>query len=125
APLEEGFEHFPLGARLPALGFAECVDEDVKWPFGGDARVELAHRARGAVARVGEQRQAARGTFVVDLLKRFGRQVHLAADFEMTWSSGFEGERDRTHGLQVGGDVLALGTVAARRADAEASLLVP
>ena len=82
-PLEKGFEHLPLRARLPTFSLTQGIDEHVEWAPGRNPRIKLAHRPRGAVARIGEQRLTASSSFVVDLLKCGSRQVHLAAHFHM------------------------------------------
>ena len=68
-PFAEGLQHLPLGPRLPSLGLAERINEHIQRSPRGNARVELANRSGGAIARVGEQRQSVGRALVVDLLK--------------------------------------------------------
>ena len=123
-PLAKRFEDLPLRPRLPTLSLAQGIDEHVEWPFRGDARVELADRSRGAVARVGEQRLPGGGAFVVDLLERRLRQIHLTPHLEIRRRTVVQRERHAANRPQVGGDVLALRAIAACGANAEAAPLV-
>ena len=118
----------PIGRGNGAFDCAHAVAEEVERPGRGDGRVELFERARGGVARVGEQRFFGPGAPVVQLPERgFGKE-DFAAHFEprrrRVRPLGEQGQRNRAHGLQVGGDVFARDAVPARRADGERAVRI-
>ncbi len=81
------------GERLADL--APGVGEELERPRGGDARVELAQRAGGEVARIGEGRLAGLGLAGVQRAKIGVAHVDLAARFEdpLARRSGGSGRR--------------------------------
>ena len=123
SPAGQGAAQVPIGRGNGAFDCAHAVAEEVERAGRGDGRVELFERARGSVARVGEQRFFGLGAPVVQLPERgFGKE-DFAAHFEpRRWRFrplGEQGQRNRADGLQVGGDVFARDAVPARRTDGE------
>ena len=80
AELSEPLHRLPVrGRSLRVLHPTQLVDPDVEAPGRGDARVELAQRACGGVARVREQRFARRFALLVHPSEGVAREVDLAA----------------------------------------------
>src|SRR5258707_5807014 len=103
-----------LGNRLADL--AERVAEELERPPGGDLGIELAQRAGGGVARIGEDRLAPGLARLVH--REEGRLLHidLAAYLHRRGSAALQTlrqPRDRAQGFR---DFLGLGAVAARGA---------
>jgi hypothetical protein len=114
-----------VGQRdLRPLDPAQPVHVDIQRAAGGDPRVKLAHRARGGVARVGEERQPLAGPVLVQLLEALAGQEHLAADLEPGREIAPKGERNAPDGPQVLRDVLAAVAVPARGAGDKLAALV-
>ncbi len=115
------------GARL-----APAMREEAQRALCGDARVLLAERARGGVARVGELARLLAGLRGVREQAGVERgevglcHVHLAADLEDRGEGGLSAERLRDVGdrADIGGDVLAdLPVAAGERLDQPAVLV--
>ncbi len=127
-------EDLVLALRVGTVAPAELVHEDLERASGGDGRVLLAHGAGGSVTGVrveGEGLAALAFPFFVLLadrrVHRFEtalRHVDLAADFEALGERAVERLRNRADRAEVGGDVLALASVAAGSALNEAPVLV-
>ena len=101
-----------LGERLADL--APGVGEKGERTPRGDARIELAQRTGGGVARIGEGRLARRGLPGVQRGEIGMAHVDFAARLENA-RRALQAVRDRLDRAHVGGDVLALEAVAARR----------
>ena len=112
-----------VAGELDPLVAADPVAPDRERPRGGDPGVELADRAGGRVAGVGERRLAGRGALLVELGERAAREVDLAADLD-SLGRVVDPQRDRPDRAQVLGHVLADHAVAARRAADELAALV-
>ena len=112
-----------MGGEVEAAGGADPVAPDRERPFGGERRVELADRAGGRVARVGEGRLAGLGAALVERLEVGDRQVDLAAHFDQL-RRVVDPQRDRPDRAQVLGHVLADPAVAAGRAADQDAVLV-
>ena len=110
-------------AEVEAAGGADAVAPDRERPLGGELRVELADRAGGGVARVGEGGLAGRGAALVQGFEVGDRQVDLAAHLDQL-RGVVDPQRDRLDRAQVVGDVLADAAVAAGRAAGEDAVLV-
>ena len=110
-------------ARSRPLDRADPVAPDRERPFGGERRVELADRAGGRVARVGEGRLARLGAALVQRLEGGDRQVDLAAHLDQR-RRVLDAQRDRPDRAQVLGHVLADPAVAAGGAADEHAVLV-
>jgi hypothetical protein len=76
------FERVVMGLEPDPLDRPDAVAPDRQRPRGGDARVELADRARRRVARVGVDGLAGVGTLLVELGEPTQREEHLAADLQ-------------------------------------------
>src|SRR5438067_74227 len=101
--------------RLRRAGGVERVRDRLQVAAGGHVGVDLAHAARGGVARVDEPRLARGLHLAVELLEARDREVDLTPDLEHVGQAlgrrDVQGDAaDRAH---VGGDVLARGAVAA------------
>ena len=98
---------------------AELVDEEGQRSGGGDARVELAQRARRGVARIDEERLALLLPAGVDAGEVGAAEEDLAPHLQPGGQGGRPGrrgselERQRAQGAEVGGDVLPHLAVAA------------
>ena len=112
-----------MAGRVEAAHRAEPVAPDRERPFGGERRVELADRAGGRVARVGEGRLAGLGAALVQRFEVGDRQVDLAAHFDQL-GRVLDAQRDRADRAQVAGHVLADPPVAAGRAAGQHAVLV-
>ena len=82
ATLAQPLDLLAVGGEVEALGRADPVAPDRERPFGGEVGVELADRAGGRVARVGEGRFARLGAPFVQRLEVGDRQVDLAAHLD-------------------------------------------
>ena len=109
--------------KLEPLGDADRVAPHRQRPLGGERRVELADRPRGAVARVHERREPGLGAPLVERGEVRQRHVDLAADLEQR-RRVVDPQRDRADRAQVVGDVLADLAVAARGAAHEHAVAV-
>ena len=98
---------------------APGIGKEAQWPGGGDRRVQLAQRAGGGVARVGEYLAAGLSLPLVQRGEVGAGHVDLAAHLADRRSAG-NPVRDVLQRAQVGGDVLAGEAVAAGGADGEA-----
>ena len=78
-----------VGEALTEL--APAVGEETQGARGGDARVFLAERTGGGIARVGENLAARRFLPLVQRLEVGFRHVHFAADFEDMFPGGGRG----------------------------------
>ena len=71
-------QHLLMAGELPSLHVAHPVEPGGERPRRGHPRIQLAQRARGRVARVGEGGLARRHALLVQLLEGGQRQVDLA-----------------------------------------------
>ncbi len=126
APLAERPQRPPLRLQ-PRIAGQDVVDVDVERPRGGDAGVELAQRAGGGVARIGEglaplgDQPFVQGLEVLDVdddLTAHGQKRRHRPVL------GAQLQRHGGNGPHVGGDVLAPLPVAAGRGPGQGSLLV-
>ncbi len=112
-----------LGSGEGLADLAPGVGEELERTRGGDARVELAQRAGGEVARIGEGRLAGLGLAGVERAKIGVAHIDLSARLEDFGRAG-QAVRDGVDGADIGGDVLALVAVAPRRRLDELAVLV-
>jgi hypothetical protein len=87
------------------------VGEEPQPPAGRDARVELADRAGGSVARIHILLLLRLALARVQRFEVAPVHQHLAAHFQAVLR---DFQRDRMNGTQIGGDIFAHGAVAAR-----------
>ena len=106
-----------------ALERAHAVAPDRQRARRGKLRVELADRAGGRVARVGERGQPGRGAVLVELGEVGARQVYLAAHLEQS-RRALHAQRDGLDRAQVLRHVLAQLAVAASGAAHQRTVLV-
>ena len=118
-------KHLPVGFKGGAASFgrrdvAQAVGVKAQGALRGNARVQLAHRASGGVARVGEGLGCffasghARALAFVERLEVIAPHVHLAAHFQHGRGAAQQAQRDLADGADVLRDVFARGAVAAR-----------
>ncbi len=120
-------ERVPVRLELEAFARADRVRPQRQRPPRRHRRILLAQRSGRRIARVHERLRAGRDLLLVHAGEALQRQVHLAAHLDpLGQRPGVVGqrERDRPHGAQVGGDVLADHAVAAGGAAGEATALV-
>ena len=123
AALAQPLDLVHVGGEVEAADRADPVDPGRERPFGGERRVELADRAGGRVARVGEGRFLGFGAALVERFEGGDRQVDLAAHFDQL-RRVLDPQRDRADRAQVLGDVLADPAVAAGGAADQHAVLV-
>ena len=111
----EGLDHAGLGVGRRSRGLAPGVGEEVQRARRGHRRVDLAKRAGGRVAGIGVKRSAGLRLPRVDAGEPVLGHVDLAAHVEDARRLAFQGVRNAADRAHVGGDVLALLSVAARR----------
>ena len=108
-----------LGGRAKAFGVPQPVADHPQLAAGGDRRILLAQRSRGAVARVGERRLARLDQARVERLEVRHLEEHLAAHLEdfghRVIVAGGEPFGDVVDGAGVERDVLAGAAVAPGR----------
>jgi len=103
------------------------IEADVQCPTRRDPRVELPHRSRGSISRVGKERLADASQAVVERCEVRSPHQHLATDGEhprRRYRGAPQPQRygaDRAH---VGGHVFAAFSVASRRRGGESSVPV-
>ena len=112
AALAQPLDLVHVGGEVEAADGADPVDPDRERPFRGQRRVELADRAGGRVARVGEGRFPGLGPALVEGFEGGDRQVDLAPHFDQLGRVG-DPQRHRADRAQVLGHVLADPAVAA------------
>ncbi len=111
--------------QFAAFDHADRVGEETQPPFRGDRRVELAQRAGRAVARIRQRLLAMLARVLVERLEILAQHDHFAAHFQHLGPAlAAQVQRDRAHGAQVGGHVLAGLAVAAGGALHEHAMLV-
>ena len=106
AVLVQPVESLLLSLERHAVERANAVAPDRQRARGRKLRVELADRAGGRVARVGERGQPGRGAVLVELCEVGARQVHLAAHLEQG-RRALHAQRDGLDRAQVLRHVLA------------------
>ncbi|OPZ83916.1 MAG: hypothetical protein BWY76_02065 [bacterium ADurb.Bin429] len=111
---DEG-EQLSMRVESEVTALAQRVAEDGEFARGCYAGIELAHRAGGGVARIGEGRFAALLTLSVDAVELGAGEVHLAANLDDAAQVGNRAQPQRHggDGADIPRDVLALHPVAA------------
>ena len=110
--LREPFELRRVRVEVDPLRRSQAVAPHRKRPGGGDRGVELANRARGRVAGVGERRLAGLRALLVEGGEGRSREVDLAAHLDER-RRVLDPERDRLDRAQVLGHALPDLAVAA------------
>ena len=123
AVLAQPLERLVVGLEREPLRGAHAVAPHRQRPRGRELRVELADRAGGRVARVGEGGLARLGALLVELGERCQRQVDLAAHLDQR-RRVVDAQRYGADRAQVLGHVLAHLAVAARGPAHEHAVLV-
>ncbi|OQA27809.1 MAG: hypothetical protein BWY59_00991 [Verrucomicrobia bacterium ADurb.Bin345] len=106
-----------------APGFADGIEDGGERAARDHAGIQLLERARRGVARIREGFLAFCLALGVQFPESVDREIGLAADLEDLRRAG-GGKRNVPDGLDVGGDVVACRSVAARRADDQRALFV-
>ncbi len=120
----QGVEKPGIGAGHRRVGLAPGIGEEAQAPFGGDAAVELAQGAGAGIARIHEGRLALRHATLVQRHEVPALHIDLAAYLQHRRVLPVEPLRHVADGADVGGDVLADGTVAAGGAAHQEPVLV-
>ncbi len=111
--------------RLEVHAFGDRVENRLQRTLGDECGVKLLQRAGSSVARVLEERFAGFFALRVEFFEIFNSHKCLAANLE---ASGrmfhVQLQRDGANGLEIGGDIVARGAVAAGRADRELPVFV-
>ncbi len=113
-----------LERKLPRVVERDSVAKKPKWARCSDRWIKLPEAACRRVARVCEHRLARSDACLVHTLELIERKVDLAANLDAATRRVRQTQRYVTDGANVGSDVLADGSVAARRADDEYSIFV-
>ncbi len=129
SPVTQRGQHVLLRGQRDVRGLHDLVGEEVEPARGGDRRVELAHRACGGIARVGERLLAGREEARVERLELGPQHECLATDGDPAHGAAAgpragEAQRDGAEGAQVLGHVLAGLAIAAGGAAREQAALV-
>ena len=123
AEASHGLDRAELGRSEGLADFAPGVGEKRQRPLGGHARIELAQRAGGEIARIGVDRLAGRRLARVERGEIGVAHVDFAARLE-NLGRALKALRDRFHHAHVRGHVLAFVAVAARGRLDEFAILV-
>ena len=104
----------PLRATFGGWGdVAQPVGKKAQGALGGNARIELAHRASGGIAGVDKGLLAlgacsdALALALIQRLKVIPAHIDLAAHFQHSGRIGRQTQRDLANGADVGGDLFA------------------
>ena len=125
AAMLEPFDHAGLRVRRHVAHLAPGVSEETERPRRGDRRVELAQRAGGGVARIDIELLAGLRLLAIKFEERGFGHVDFAAHLaHRRNAAAFEPVRNVLKRLHIGGDVLAFGAVATRRAGDERAVFV-
>src|SRR5438445_621293 len=123
--LDEPRKRLRLPAPARLRGAADGIGEEPERPRRGHARIELAHRAGGGVARVDVLLFSQLALARVEGVEVAAVHRDLAAHLELARVRGLrQAQRDRAQRTQVGGDVLACSAVAARGSLGEQAVAV-
>ncbi len=121
----EPADHAGLGVLRHRGHLSPGIGEEAERTRGGDGRILLAQRARRRIARIGERGFSGLNLPLVEREKRLLGHVDLAAHLaDVGHVAAFEFLRHVLERADIGGDVLALGAVAARRRGDEFAFLV-
>src|SRR5204863_16925 len=123
AELDEPLKRLRLPAPARLRGAADGVGEEPERPRRGHARIELAHRAGGGVARVDVLLFSQLALARVEGVEVAAVHQDLAAHLELARVRGLrQAQRDRAQRTQVRGDVLEPVMVLEGRPESFASL---
>lgn len=121
----EPMDHAGLRRLRHRAHLAPGIGEETEGPRRRDGRILLPERARGRVARIGEDGIAGRFLPFVEREERLLGHVDLAAHLaDIRDVAALQLLRHVFESADVGGDVLALRTVAARRRGDELAALI-
>ncbi len=114
-----------VGPRGQGARLAPAPGKEAQGPRGGDRGIELAQRAGGGVARIGEGLAALFGLPLVERGEIGVAHIDLAANLEdLGHVAALKLARNVRDGANVSGDVLALAAVAARGRNHKLAALV-
>ena len=112
-PIAEPVEKRQMGsAHVAANDFTIGIGEELKATFSRHGGVELAHRARGRVAGIGERGLTGFLAAGIEGLELGLGHIDLATHFQYLGGVGRQGLGDVPDGLKIEGEILALAAVA-------------
>ena len=115
----------PVESEPHALRDGDRITEKAERARRRNRRIEYAQGARRRVARIRIHRLARLYALGVHSLEAAEGHVHLAANLHQRWmATAFEPQGNLAIRSDVGGDVLAYGTVPARRAGHEHAVAI-
>ena len=117
-------EHAFLRLRRHVRRFTPGIGEEAQRPLRGDARIDLAQRARRRIARVGVDHLARLRLPFVQRGEIGAVHIDLAARLQYGGRIALQPVRNVGDRAHIGGNILALEPVAARRGQHEFALLV-
>ena len=103
---------------------AKTVGKKAQRSLGGDVRIELAHRARGCVARVHKRFAALLALTLIERIKVGTAHVHLATHFQQRRHVAGQGQGDLPEGADVVRHILAHLAITARGGLYQATVFV-
>ena len=125
AAMLEPFDHAGLRVGRHLAHLAPGISEEAERPRRRDRRVVLPQRAGRGVARIGKELPAGLRLLAVEREEGGFGHVDFAAHLaHRRHAFAFEPLRNVLQRFHIGGDVLALGAVAARRAGDQRAVLV-
>ena len=124
APVVDGGHHRGLGGAGHTAQFAPAMGDEGQGPRRCDARIELAQRAGGGVARVGELFVPGRCLTLVEREELRLAHIDLAAHFGDIGRASGQRQRQAGDMADIGGDILADRAIAARRAGHQLAVFI-
>ena len=111
-------------ALLHRRDFTHTVGKERQGPLHGDIGVQLAHRARSRIARIGKQLAACGFLPLIELGKVRAAHIDLTAHFQHRGRICWQAQRYLTDGADVVGHVLTHFAIAARDGMHQLTVLV-
>ena len=106
---------------------AEAVENDIQWPFGDDACIQLLERAGRGIARIGKGLLARGFAFRIKFLKTCPGEIDLTAHLQNVGRGTFGASQLRWNAAnrsEVRCDVIPCRPVASSRAAGESALFI-
>src|SRR3954462_4342206 len=110
-----------------AFDLSGAVQDNVEGPFSDNSRIELFQGSCGRIPWIGEGIFAGRLTFGIEFLETIFGEINFAANFEQRrrCSAGSpQPSRNGPDGSEIGGDIVASGSIAAGRSTGEDAFFI-